>query len=235
MFQARDKALRYVQDYCARYVPMHVTTKHNVNDIHLRKPSFAKTHIQVFNKDAIDVAHQCVNPLVLILADDVTPGGCVLAGAGMQEESLFRRTALFTHLHPSMYPLNTSEALYCKNVPVLLTSEAEGYQVLAASPAQIAFIACPGLKMPSLVNGRLTDADALKLRNKIKLIIAVAQENGHAEVVFGALGCGVWGCPAKHVAELFAEVLTEHNGVLSKAYFAILGSLSNVFTEHLRM
>lgn len=34
--------------------------------------------------DVLDVALALRNPCVLILADDVRPGGCVLAGAGMQ-------------------------------------------------------------------------------------------------------------------------------------------------------
>ena len=45
---------------------------------------------------------------------------------------------------------------------------------------------------------------------------------GHDCVVFGAMGCGAWNNPPEHVAEIFAEVLAAHNGVLRAAVFAVL-------------
>lgn len=239
MFQSRDRALKYVLDVCnAGYTPAYETVKYRMNNAPLER-RYAKTEIKVYKEDVLVVAIKKTtlsNPLVLILADDQTPGGCVFAGAGMQEESLFRRTALFAHLHPSLYPIQMDEALYARDVPILLSSEDTNYQPLQdAQSVHVSFIACPGIKFPSLVSGnnRLNDTDAQTFKNKIKLILRVAQENGHSEVVFGALGCGVWGCPGKHVAQLFAEVLTDHSGVLQTAHFAILGALADVFKHHL--
>ena len=66
--------------------------------------------MSVVHQDTLDATLRllasgvCTRPLVLNMADDVRPGGCVAAGGGMQEESLFRRTNLRAHLLPSLYP-----------------------------------------------------------------------------------------------------------------------------------
>jgi len=172
------------------------------------------------------------DPLVLILADDRTPGGCVRGGAGMQEESLFRRTALFSHLTPDMYPILPDEALYARDVPVLLSSEASGYRPVEATAS---FVACPGVKMPRVdSDGRLSPADEAALRRKVRLILDVASAHGHSELVLGALGCGVWGCPARHVVQVFAEELSGELAGASgvrRVRFAILGALANLFSS----
>jgi uncharacterized protein (TIGR02452 family) len=188
---------------------------------------------RVTKQDTLDVALGLDNPLVLILADDERPGGCVLAGAGMQEESLFRRTALFRHLLPGQYPIGPAEALYAPRVPVLLSSEASGYAPLRPG-TRMAFVACPGIKMPRLDSrGRMTDEDIDTLRTKIRLVLDVARAHGHTNLVLGALGCGVWGCPARQVADAFADVLQDHGAGLV-AHFAVLGAAFNVFQSSLQ-
>ena len=55
----------------------------------------------------------------------------------------------------------------------------------------------------------------------------VAVEEGHTHLVAGALGCGVWGCPPTHVAEIFRDVLVD--SPLEHVTFAILGALRHRF------
>jgi hypothetical protein len=128
MFAGRDRALRTVLQFSQTHSPRHLTKRYKYHQNAILPKTRAATDVRVLNADAIDVALGMRDPLVLILADDLTPGGCVPAGAGMQEESLFRRTALFAFLKPDMYPLAPDEALYARHVPVLLTSELSGYQ-----------------------------------------------------------------------------------------------------------
>lgn len=233
-FAARDRALAAVLRFCgAGYEPEHETVRCAYAPPSARSPG-PPPDVRVLNADAIDTALGMRDPLVLILADADVPGGCVHAGAGMQEESLFRRAPLFAHMRPSMYPLACDEALYARGVPVLLGSEGAGYPTLPRPTPRLSFVACPGVKLPALADGgRMSQADAEVLRRKVRLILQVAHAHGHDEVVLGALGCGVWGCPAKHVAEVFAEVLlSEWHGVRT-ARFAILGALASVFEEAL--
>ena len=55
--------------------------------------------IAVENRDAIEVGLSVNNPLVMILADAHVPGGCILSGNNMQEESLFRPRCLLIYNH----------------------------------------------------------------------------------------------------------------------------------------
>jgi uncharacterized protein (TIGR02452 family) len=155
----------------------------------------------------------------------------------MQEESLFRRTALFAHLTPDLYPIAPDEALYAADVPVLCASEADGYAPLDLDrPRTLAFIACPGIKMPSLEDGatRMRDDDAAALRDKVRLILRAAVDGGHDSVVLGALGCGAFGCPLRHVAEIFGEVLRDARCPRPPIVrFAILGAGADVFEDAL--
>jgi hypothetical protein len=46
------------------------------------------------------------------------PGGCVKAGGGMQEESIFRRTSIHRCLLKNLYPIE-DKCLYCPDLPVV--------------------------------------------------------------------------------------------------------------------
>jgi uncharacterized protein (TIGR02452 family) len=47
------------------------------------------------------------------------------------------------------------------------------------------------------------------IKNKIRTILRIGLENGHDSLVLGALGCGAFSNPPKHIAKLFHEVLDE--------------------------
>lgn len=229
-FKARDAALASAQTFSESHV-VTVPTQRVTYDAspRIRSRPLGRTEIVFDQRDTIDVAMNLRNPLLLILADADRPGGCVHAGAGMQEESLFRRTALFAYLDPQLYPIGAEEALYARDVPVLMESENRGYKPLTPN-RHMAFIACPGLKMPATTpRDELGEADAEALRRKIRLIVQTAVANGHTELVAGALGCGAYGCPIAHVARLFAEVLLEMDGLLVQVNFAIMGASFDVF------
>ena len=190
-----------------------------------------KTTIRVENRDALEVALEMADPLVMILADAHVPGGCLLGGGNMQEESLFRRTALFAHLKKDAYPIGPEEALYARDVSVFFDTEARGFAALDPE-TRLSFVACPGIKLPVTDRGRLLPADAEALAKKIRLVVRVAVEEGHTHLVAGALGCGVWGCPPTHVAEIFRDVLA--GSPLVHVTFAILGALRHSFADVLQ-
>jgi uncharacterized protein (TIGR02452 family) len=213
---------KFIQTYFKDYVPSipAMKIKYNPNsDINsVRKYERLSTTVKLIKEDTLAVAERCDRPLVLILADARVPGGCVPCGNGMQEESLFRRTALFKHLLPSLYPIEDDAAIYAPNVEVL----DNGY---------MDFIACPGIKMPQLENNRLLPEGEQRLIIKIRTIFQIAKKFNHDTLVLGAIGCGVWGCPTKHVAEIFQKIINEFDGQIRNVTFAILGANYNMFVD----
>lgn len=243
MFQRRDAAWQIASRAAAPAGPA-VRVQHSAA---FAWGSFAPAPggavIHVDKRDALDVAldptcwggHEDPSPLVLILADADTPGGCVQAGAGMQEESLFRRTALAAALPHHLYPIPIDGALYAGAVPVLMRSEADGFAPLPLPPPTRSFLACPGIKMPRLTqDGNLFPEDHQSLRVKVELILQAALSYGHRDLVLGALGCGVWGCPAREVAGVFHQVLAERGKWFRDVRFAILGANCGIFADVLR-
>lgn len=196
--------------------------------------------VQFVNKDAIDLALELMEtngprPLVLNLSDDCFAGGCVNQGSGAQEESLFRRTNYFQTLTDEFYPIEEDEAVYSPEVTVIKTSEATGWQLIPEVNRPIlSFVACPGLKYPELEGEsdfsdtkidkepRLLEEDVEILKRKIALVIQTAVQYKHDTIIFGAMGCGAWRNPPKHVAEIFKYVLDSYDGVVLNYIFAIL-------------
>lgn len=201
------------------YVPATLARKIAYNPDWKPNKMYETTTTKMIKSDTLEAASTLNSPLILVFADDINPGGCVEAGAGMQEESLFRRSALFKFFTRNLYPIKENEALYACSVPLIKGGEG-------------AFVACPGIKMPQLTTDfKLKNDDANLLRRKIELILQIAYMYGHSSIVLGAIGCGVWGCPPKHVASIIKSVLHEYDGVFETILIAIPGANYNFFND----
>jgi uncharacterized protein (TIGR02452 family) len=185
----------------------------------------ARTRVSVSGVDTFVAARTLVErglrPAVLNLADDSVPGGNVSTGSGAQEESLFRRSSLHRHLPFEMYPLGPRQAIYSPGVVVFREPEAAGYATLKTF-FRVDVVTCPGLRHPQIQDGRLSDADALTLADKVRLIFQAAADHGADSLVLGGLGCGAWRNPPAHVAAIFHDVVDEYDGVFKAVVFAIL-------------
>ena len=200
------------------------------------KKQYSQSNVRFFNMDTIDCAIKCneINPLILNLSDDYYAGGYVSSGSGAQEESIFRRTNYCQSLLQDYYPILNNEAVYSPDISVIKSSEATKWTPIPDNEVpQFCFIACPALKYPETITKKKEDKllpeDVEILKNKIRLIIQTAIENKHDTIIFGAMGCGAWRNPVKHVAEIFKYVLNECNGVILNYYFAILTTQDDVY------
>ncbi len=197
--------------------------KYNFIDISIQK-KYTNTFVKVVNTDCIKVALELLNnglnPVVLNLADDRFPGGHVEIGSGAQEESLFRRTNYFQTLNhkTGFYPLVESQLVYSPKVTII---KDENNNILS-NYKDLAFIACPALHDPELIDGKLKDTDTQILENKIKNILNVSYKHGHDVVILGALGCGAWKCPPICVASIYKKVIQEYDGLFRSIIFAVL-------------
>lgn len=198
-------------------------------------PYLARTNrIVVLSKDCLDAEmdlrnSQGLNPCVLNMANAITPGGGWLAGAGAQEESLFRRSNYYQMPHKSYYPLPEFGGVYTSHVSVFRSSEATGY-VMLNKPYFVAFVAVAAYDKPTLVN----DADGEEVLTpeayngtvrKIRAICDMALMNGHDSIVLSAFGCGAFRNPPRSIAAAFRQVLcndADFVGRFRLVVFAIL-------------
>lgn len=186
---------------------------------------YAYTPITLTGEDTLVAGKRLADggftPLMLNFANDRRPGGGVASGAGAQEESLFRRTNLCETLRPDMYPIRDNEGIYTPRATVFRDTERNGCEMLG-TPWVGSFCTVPGLFHPRVsADGRLGRHDVARLEQKIHTICQMGVRYGHDMLVLGALGCGAWGNPPTHVAEIFRKVLAHYDGAFREVVFAI--------------
>ena len=201
--------------------------------------------ITVVADDCLDTAHKWINEglevSVLNMANRRNPGGGVVGGAGAQEEYLFRCSdyCLFLYRYAKyaeeyglkrshhQYPLDKNfGGIYSQGVTIFRENEEKGYDLITI-PWKVNMIAVAGMNCPDLIfeNGEEYIAPKLieGVKNKIRTIFRIACDQGQRNLVLGALGCGAFNNPPKHVAELFRDVLCEEefDGAFNKICFAV--------------
>ena len=201
--------------------------------------------ITVVPDDCLDVAHRWVKEglevSVLNMASRRNPGGGVRIGAGAQEEYLFRCSDYYRFLYRYapyageyglkkshyQYPLDRDYGgIFSSDVTVFRENERSGY-ALVPVPWKVNMIAVAGMNSPRLDyrNGEARIIPPLTegVKNKIRTVFRIACDQGQRNLVLGALGCGAFHNPPKHVAELFREVLREpeFSGAFRRICFAV--------------
>ena len=206
-------------------------------------PSNAHTIVKVQNIDClyagVQLKKEGYNPAVLNMASRSHPGGAVLTGARAQEETLFRRTNLFRSLFQfapfagkyglrksrCQYPLDRNfGGIYTPDAIYFRENEKNGYALLD-NPVALSFITVAGMNRPALTPDGMIAANLVEpVKNKIRTIFRLGLDHGHDSLVLGALGCGAYHNPPRHVARLFHEVMDEPEfaGKYQKIVFAIL-------------
>lgn len=175
---------------------------------------------------------------VLNMANRQNPGGGVYNGAGAQEENLFRRTNLFQSLYMYAsygwqynvaencwgYPLDRNYGgVYSPNVTVFRGTEQDGYPLLE-QPFSTSVISVAGMNRPELTPDGLIAPELVRgIQNKIQTIFNIGLDHHHDCLILGALGCGAFRNPPRHVARLFHEILVQkYYYIFRVIVFAIL-------------
>lgn len=209
-------------------------------------PVFKSTKIYVQNIDSFDKAKEFSGKCaVLNMASRRNPGGGVINGSRSQEEELCRRSNLIQSLYQftqegrdflgigskkliSNYPINTFGGIYSPEVTVYKKS---GNYSNLEIPFICNVISVSGVIKPELnESGMMLKKYAVITKEKIRTIFRIAIMNKNSKLVLGAFGCGAYGCPAKHIALLFKEVLNEPEFIHSfeEICFAILEDNNSV-------
>ncbi|KUP97159.1 TIGR02452 family protein [Thermobifida cellulosilytica] len=159
------------------------------------------------------------------------PGGGVANGAQAQEESLARSSALYDSLVrcPGYYGhhreqrslLYSDRLIYSPDVPVYRRDDGSWL----VEPVVAAFVtsAAPNRRMTERNRPHEAGLIAGTLVRRSRAVLAAAARHGHARLVLGAWGCGVFGNRPGEVAEAFGRHLAgEFAGVFRHVVFAVL-------------
>lgn len=162
---------------------------------------------------------------VLDFASFTNPGGGYDRGAWAQEEALCAESTLFNVLREqkAWYGQNRSRNLNCelyRNRGLVVPKvrfDREKYH----SYADVIVVAAPNARR-ARENYRIKD-DTMRaaMRDRIRFVLAIADELGHDKLVLGAFGCGAFGWNASVVAEMFREELATGTHVATQVVFAV--------------
>jgi uncharacterized protein (TIGR02452 family) len=155
---------------------------------------------------------------VLNFASARHPGGGFLAGSQAQEESLARSSGLYPCLtqfaemyayngRPTSTGLYSDYLIYSPGVPVLRHDDGEWL----AQPLQLDIITAPAVNAGALARNspELLPQLGPVMRQRLRLVLAIAARHHVQALVLGAWGCGVFANDPAQVARLFAEALAD--------------------------
>ncbi|ANF97355.1 TIGR02452 family protein [Paenibacillus bovis] len=170
--------------------------------------------------------------LALNFASARNPGGGFLGGSQAQEESLARSSSLYPAIvqMEEMYKHNRQEKsclysdymIYSPDVTIFREDQGQ----LRDQPYQVSMITAPAVNA-GVVREREPEREheiELVMKQRIRYILATANEQGEENLILGAYGCGVFRNRPEEVARWFHDILfKEGYGLLFyKIVFAIL-------------
>jgi uncharacterized protein (TIGR02452 family) len=205
-------------------------------------PKVSPTRINVVNADTIDTALKLrasssspKNVCILNMANQQSAGGGWMHGALAQEEALCYRTSLSATLKYNYYPLPDEGGIYSPRVLVVRESMKDGHVLMdlrepkylpVVSVISVAAICNPSTVKDARGRQRYTrEADVKLMEEKMRLVLRIAVDNGHRQIVLGAFGCGAFGNPKEEVASMWKSVLSESEfagGWWQDVVFAVL-------------
>ena len=189
--------------------------------------------ITVTTEDSFTAASRFEKPFVMNFANAHKAGGGFRLGANAQEEALCRCSTLYASITSEnakeMYRFNNTHLssvesdymLYSPNVCVFRDHHCE----LLSEPFTTAVITIPAPNKRGAALLASNKKIAETMTRRIRIMLAIAAENSHKNLVLGALGCGAFGNKPDEVSEYFRNVLiNERYGKLyDHVSFAIYG------------
>lgn len=205
-----------------------------------------EVRIAVVNDDCLALARRlhATDPTddicVLNMASSHRPGGGVWGGAGAQEEYLFRCTDYYRFLYqyannfdPQVYHVQRNAhhrypldplygGIYSHGVTVFRDTEANGYALLD-SPVRLNFVAVAAFHFNERCDA-IPQPYVEPTKDKIRLMLRLAANNGQRRLVLGAFGCGAFHNEPHHMAQLFRQVIheSEFQGLFTSISFAVI-------------
>lgn len=188
---------------------------------------FAETLVTVSNEPTLSAARRMAEagdaPLVLNMANGVTPGGGFQSGSRAQEETLCRSSSLYnTLVGDEMYSAHRERADYESSDWVILSPRVPVFRDDAGNvlpqPWHCSFLTCAAPYAPKVGSQRSAEL----LGQRIERILNVAHAYGYESLVLGAWGCGAYGNDPRLAAASFGDTLSrEFDGAFRQVVFAV--------------
>lgn len=162
---------------------------------------------------------------LLDFASFTSPGGGYDRGTWAQEQALCAESFLYNVLREKRdwYGENRRRNVNCnlyRNRALVVPKvrfERDGYH----SYADVIVCAAPNARRAREEYHVSEEALATALRDRVRLVMAIADDLGHEKLVLGAFGCGSFGWDAATVAEAFRAELASGTHVAREVVFAI--------------
>ena len=188
---------------------------------------------RVINADSFQAAREYANAFVMNFANAHNPGGGFKLGANAQEEALCRCSTLYASITSKeacmMYLYNNTHLssvesdymLYSPNVCVFRNEKCE----LLEEPFQVSVITLPAPNRFGAAMFATNQLIAETMTRRIRIMLRIAANHGHKNLVLGAWGCGAFGNKPEDVSGYFKKVLVdeEYGRCFDEVCFAIYG------------
>ncbi len=164
-------------------------------------------------------------------------GGGFINGAKAQEEDLARCSGLYPCLlmQPSYYEKNRVQKSLLYTDHIIYSPQVPWFRTQSRKLLENVFLASV-ITAPAPNAGQVLRRDATAwptiektLRHRAGLVLAVAKENGHRNVLLGAWGCGVFRNKPSMVADAFGRWFTrsEFEGCFDRVIFGVYDTSRN--------
>jgi len=184
------------------------TSKHTFDETNPPRLTMFKDIISVINTDSVSAVveySKLGKTCVLNMASYKRPGGGVHNGARAQEECLFRCSNLIHVVPTSFYPLEVNDALYTKDA---IFFKDKDYDYMEPVVCDVITIAAINLNENAKYDPVQNVTEYRKItKDKIRLMVSLAAQNGVRNLVLGAWGCGVFNNDPTTMSQYFGEVL----------------------------
>ena len=173
----------------------------------------AATDVEIANETSLSAARRLIDeghdPLILNMANGVTPGGSLLFGGRGQEEYLCRSSALWSTIRDNpMYAAHAEQgnlecsdwAILSPDVPIIRDDDG----LPLGSPWLASFITCAAPYTHRVGRGRSREIMA----SRVERLLTIAASHGYKSLILGAWGCGAFGNEPTVVANAFLAALT---------------------------
>lgn len=151
------------------------------------------------------------------------PGGMFLEGAMAQEECLCHASNLYNVLvkKPEFYDwnsMNLNRSLYVNRA--LYSPKILFFKGDKEKKCDVITCAAPNKTAAKMYQHVSDEENFVVLRDRIKFVLNIAQDNKVENLILGAFGCGVFGQDAEEVAKIFMEELVKGT-TIKQVIFAI--------------